>query len=217
MQKYLVGISSAAILALLALVYYQGRQAGIEKTQRENENLHYQQRVSEIQARLSQERAALERERKSQATKDSIFRASISAQKAKTARSEKTTADLRPQINELADSVAVLAQFLQANDSVLTGKDLIITLLAQKNLSDSLSHTREVSNLENQIVKLTNEAADDQKFIADMNEKVAKAEKKANKRFSVGLSAGYSVTQYDNKLVTGPSITGGVQYRLFSF
>lgn len=216
-MKYLVAILSASLLALGVLVYYQGKSAERQKWERKTENDLHQQRVSEIQAELLQSKAATERIRAERVKTDSIFQASISQQKAKTAREQKRTNELRPQIDQLADSIAVLAQFLDANDSLFAGKAEEIALLTQKIHTDSVSFTSEILHLNNQIDTLKRGTVENLQTIDGLQRSLVKAQKKGNKRLSVGITAGYSITQYENKLITGPSITGGVHYRLFSF
>lgn len=217
MNRYIVGILAALLLALLALVWYQGRQAGIEKMNRENETLHYQQRVSEIQLRLSQERATLLRERRENRRMDSLYNVAIKAQKSKTKAQEKKAVELRPQIDQLADSITVLGDYLAVNDSIQAGKDATIVKLEQRADSLQASHQLEVKLLEDQVTKLLQDAAADQEQIADLNEKITKAESKSRKRFSFGISGGYSVVEHSGQVLAGPGITAGIGYRLFSW
>lgn len=216
-MRYLVSTLIVSLLALIALVYYQGRSAGIQKTERETENKLHQQRVSEIQAAHAKDRARFERIQKDGQRKDSIFQASINAQKQKTARTEKRAAELRPQIDQLADSVKELAQFLALNDSLNLSKDATIVKLEERIDTLQRSHSQEVKLLQDQILALTNEAVDDQNYIADLNERLTKAESKSRKRWSVGLTGGYSVVEHQGEVFGGPGVTAGIGYRLFSF
>lgn len=216
-MKYLIAALSAALLILGILVYYQGKHAARQEADHLDENRRFQEVVSQIQAAAAKDRAAVTRIRNEKVRGDSIFQANLGLQKQKTAREQRKVTELRPQIDQLADSITVLAQFLEANDSLFHGKDVEIALLTQKISVDSVSHTSEVKSLESQITTLQEANVKNLERVDGLERSLAKVEKKSRKRLSVGITGGYSITQYENKLITGPSITGGVHYRIFSF
>lgn len=214
-MKYLIAALSAALLILGILVYYQGKQAARKEfEQKERERLHAEQ-ISVIQAAAERDRAAVKRIQEQRTKDDSIFQASISAQKARTAREQRKVTELRPQINLLADSITVLAQFLEANDSLFHGKDVEIAMLNQKLQSDSVSHDLETRHLNNQIENLTAGHVEDHRTIEDLQTQLAKAEKKANKRIGFGINGGYGIQEHGGTITAGPTLSAGIHWTLF--
>lgn len=216
-MKYLIAILSASLLALGVLVYYQGKSAARQEAEHLDENRRFQQRVSEIQATLQQERATVARIKSERVKTDSIFQASISAQMKKTSREQKRTNELRPQIDQLADSIAVLAQFLDANDSLFAGKAEEIALLTQKIHTDSVSHASEVFHLNNQIDTLKKGTVENLQTIDGLQRSVTKLQKKSSKRLGIGISAGYGIQENNGTLTTGPTVNAGVHWTPFRF
>lgn len=216
-MKYLIAILSASLLSLGILVYYQGRQAERQKWERLEDNKRHAELVSKIQAALKQEQAKVESIRRERTKTDSIFQASISAQKAKTAREQRKVTELRPQIDQLADSITVLAQFLEANDSLFANKAHEIAMLNQKLQSDSVSHDLETRHLNNQVQNLMSGHNEDHRTIDDLQRSLSKSQKRASKRLGFGFSGGYAIQENAGTLRVGPAITVGIQYQLFKF
>lgn len=216
-MKYIVAILSAGLLVLGILVYYQGKHAARQEAERISENQRFQQRVSEIQATLLQERGKVERIRAERVKTDSIFRVSENALKREIRVRDKKISDLRVPVASLIDSVADLKVFVAAYDSSLAVRDSTISLLSHKIESDSVSHQSEVVSLEKQITDLQTGAVENLQRIDGLERSLAKAQKKANKRIGFGINGGYGIQEHGGEVTAGPTISAGIHWTIFRF
>lgn len=141
----------------------------------------------------------------------------VRALKEETRAYKKTVAILRPLVAPRIDSVPVLRDFVAAQDSTILKQDSTITVL-EVAVTNEIGKAAEIDLLKRneigELVSMVNGLQDD---LVTEQGKTRKAEKKAGKKFNLGVGAGYGVTSTGGEIRTGPVINLSIYYRLLRF
>lgn len=121
---------------------------------------------------------------------------------------------LRVPVQSLIDSVEALGTFVAAQDSSILEKDNIIAKTEEAWYNDVKRYSEQ--NLQLHVAVLQSDSVSNNfKQVAENATNLY--EKQKRKKFSIGVSGGYSVVSTGGEVRTGPAIQIGIVYNLFKF
>lgn len=141
----------------------------------------------------------------------------VRALKDETRAYKKTIATLRPLVAPRIDSVPVLRDFVAAQDSTILKQDSTITSLEVANANE-IGKAQEIDRLKRgEIGELVLTINGLQESVVFEQGESRKYKKQADKRFNLGVGAGYGVTSTGGEIRTGPTVNIALYYRLLRF
>lgn len=146
--------------------------------------------------------------------RDSIHRVSVNRLEIENRQKDRRIAELRKPVATLIDSVAPLKAFVAVMDSSLQVKDSLNNMLNAHLQIVEKSFNAELFQKDTELIA-EKAISTDWKDAAETSE--SNYQKLKKKRFSVGVSGGYSVVSTGGEIRTGPAIQVGIVYNLFRF
>jgi len=206
-------IGIAVILLLLGTVYMQWKSAKNQETYRLAENILFQAAIQDSRAMVkSWQDSVNELSVRLALDRDSV-KVVVSGLKMRNSTLSKKIAELRQEIKPQVDTLPEIKHFIALQDSSLSQKDSVISVLGTQNVTQY--------NSMSEIIRLQDKQIAEERDISTMLEGqmdnyqalYLKADKKAKKRWSLQVGAGYGV----NKDGLSPQVGVQIGFDLLKF